>query len=231
MDIKELKSLLISKQVEDQLDLLTELFPERILFTTSFGMEDQVLAHMIFENKIRIQVATLDTGRIFPETYKVFNETLKKYQKHIHVYFPDHHDIEEMLTEKGPYSFYYSKENRIECCRIRKVVPLNRALEGKDVWISGIRASQSDNRSRMDRLEYDEERKLFKFYPLFDWSFDKVREFVKDNQVPYNILHDKGFVSIGCEPCTRAIKPGEDFRAGRWWWEDGGDKECGCHVK
>jgi phosphoadenosine phosphosulfate reductase len=231
MDIKELKSLLISKQVEDQLDLLTELFPERILFTTSFGMEDQVLAHMIFENKIRIQVATLDTGRIFPETYKVFNETLKKYQKHIHVYFPDHHDIEEMLTEKGPYSFYYSKENRIECCRIRKVVPLNRALEGKDVWISGIRASQSDNRSRMDRLEYDEERKLFKFYPLFDWSFDKVREFVKDNQVPYNILHDKGFVSIGCEPCTRAIKPGEDFRAGRWWWENGGDKECGCHVK
>lgn len=231
MDIKELKSSLKSKTVEDQLDLLTEIFPDRVLFTTSFGIEDQVLTHMIFENKIRIQVATLDTGRLFPETYKVINETLKKYQKHIHVYFPDHEDIEKMVTAKGPYSFYYSKENRIECCRIRKVVPLNRALKGKEVWISGIRAAQSDNRSNMDWLEYDEERKLFKFYPLFDWSFDKVKEFVKDNQVPYNILHDKGFVSIGCEPCTRAIQPGEDFRAGRWWWEQGGTKECGCHVK
>lgn len=231
MDIKQLKSSLESKSIEDQLDLLTEIFPERVLFTTSFGMEDQVLTHMIFENLIRIQVATLDTGRLFPETYKVFNETLKRYMKHIHVYFPDHEDIEKMLTSRGPYSFYYSKENRIECCRIRKVVPLNRALKGKDVWISGIRASQSDNRSNMDWLEYDEEKKLFKFYPLFNWSFDKVKEFVKENQVPYNILHDKGFVSIGCEPCTRAIQHGEDFRAGRWWWESGGTKECGCHVK
>lgn len=231
MDIKELKSLLNSKPIEDQLDTLTEVFPDTVLFTTSFGIEDQVLTHMIFENKFRIHVATLDTGRLFPETYKVFNETLKKYQKQIHVCFPDHDDIEKMVTGKGPYSFYYSKENRIECCRIRKVVPLNRALKGKDVWISGIRASQSDNRSNMDWLEYDEERKLFKFYPLYEWSFEKVKEFVKDNQVPYNILHDKGFVSIGCEPCTRAIQPGEDFRAGRWWWENGGTKECGCHRK
>lgn len=231
MDIKELKSSLNGKPVIDQLDLLTEIFPEKVLFTTSFGIEDQVLTHIIFENQIRIRIATLDTGRLFPETYKVFNETLKKYQKQIHVYFPDYEDVEKMVTGKGPYSFYYSKENRIECCRIRKVVPLNRALKGKDVWISGIRASQSDNRSNMDWLEYDEDRKLFKFYPLFDWSFDKVKEFVKDNQVPYNVLHDKGFVSIGCEPCTRAIQPGEDFRAGRWWWENGGTKECGCHIK
>jgi len=231
MDIKELKSLLNNKTIEDQLDTLTEVFPGTVLFTTSFGIEDQVLTHMIFENKIRISIATLDTGRLFPETYKVFNETLKKYQKQIDVYFPAHEDIEKMVTGKGPYSFYYSKENRIECCRIRKVIPLNRALEGKDVWISGIRASQSDNRSNMDWLEYDEERKLFKFYPLYDWSFEKVKEFIKENKVPYNILHDKGFVSIGCEPCTRAIQPGEDFRAGRWWWENGGTKECGCHVK
>lgn len=231
MDIKELKSLLNNKTIEDQLDTLTDIFPGTVLFTTSFGIEDQVLTHMIFENKIRISIATLDTGRLFPETYKVFNETLKKYQKQIDVYFPDHEDIEKMVTGKGPYSFYYSKENRIECCRIRKVIPLNRALKGKDVWISGIRASQSDNRSNMDWLEYDEERKLFKFYPLYDWSFEKVKEFIKENQVPYNILHDKGFVSIGCEPCTRAIQPGEDFRAGRWWWENGGTKECGCHVK
>ena len=231
MDIKELKSLLNNKTIEDQLDTLTEVFPDTVLFTTSFGIEDQVLTHMIFENKIRISIATLDTGRLFPETYKVFNETLKKYQKQIDVYFPAHEDIEKMVTGKGPYSFYYSKENRIECCRIRKVIPLNRALKGKDVWISGIRASQSDNRSNMDWLEYDEERKLFKFYPLYDWSFEKVKEFIKENKVPYNILHDKGFVSIGCEPCTRAIQPGEDFRAGRWWWENGGTKECGCHIK
>lgn len=231
MDIKELKSLLNNKTIEDQLDTLTDIFPGTVLFTTSFGIEDQVLTHMIFENKIRISIATLDTGRLFPETYKVFNETLKKYQKQIDVYFPAHEDIEKMVTGKGPYSFYYSKENRIECCRIRKVIPLNRALKGKDVWISGIRASQSDNRSNMDWLEYDEERKLFKFYPLYDWSFEKVKEFIKENKVPYNILHDKGFVSIGCEPCTRAIQPGEDFRAGRWWWENGGTKECGCHIK
>ncbi len=231
MDIKELKKQLENKPVADQLKLIALTFPAKVIFTTSFGIEDQVLTHIIFENDIPIKVATLDTGRLFPETHKVFNETFKKYQKEISVYLPDHEAVENMVTQKGPYSFYYSKENRKECCQLRKVVPLNRALEGMKIWISGIRADQSDNRSHMDWLEYDEDRKLIKIYPLFNWSFDEVKEFTNQNRVPYNVLHDRGFVSIGCEPCTRAIETGEDFRAGRWWWEADDQKECGLHVK
>jgi phosphoadenosine phosphosulfate reductase len=231
MNYSELKDQLTGKPVIDQLKRLVLLFPEKVTFTTSFGIEDQVISHIIFENDIQIEVATLDTGRLFRETYKVFSETIKKYQKQINVYFPDHESVEKMITNKGPFSFYYSKENRLECCRIRKVGPLNRALEGKECWISGIRADQSENRSGMEQLEYDEKRNLYKFYPLFKWSFEEVRSFIKENNVPYNILHDRGFVSIGCEPCTRAIRKGEDFRAGRWWWENRNEKECGLHIK
>ena len=119
----------------------------------------------------------------------------------------------------------------MECCRMRKVVPLKRALAGMECWISGIRSDQSDDRKQMNWLEYDEDKKLFKFYPLFDWSLPDVESFIKDNNVPYNTLHNKGYVSIGCEPCTMAVKPGQDFRAGRWWWENDAPKECGCHVK
>lgn len=231
MKLVELKDQLTGKSVRDQLRRLTELFPGRVVFTTSFGIEDQVISHLIFENEIPVEVVTLDTGRLFPETYKVFNQTVKKYQKKIKVCFPDHEGVEKMVTEKGPYSFYYSKENRVECCRLRKVVPLNRALQDRECWISGIRASQSENRNQMDWLEYDEDRKLYKVYPLFSWSFEDVQTFVRENNVPYNALHDKGFVSIGCEPCTRAVEKGEDFRSGRWWWESDGTKECGCHLK
>jgi phosphoadenosine phosphosulfate reductase len=231
MEIREIRQRIENKPVEDQLKTIAEIFRGKVVFTSSFGIEDQAITHMIFDNNLPIEVATLDTGRLFPETYKVFNETYKKYQKQINVYFPDHEAVENMVTEKGPFSFYYSKENRLECCRIRKLVPLNRALKGKGCWISGIRASQSDNRSQMDWIEYDEERKLFKFYPVFNWSFEDVEKFIKENNVPYNILHDRGFVSIGCEPCTRAVEKGENFRSGRWWWEEGGVKECGLHVK
>lgn len=231
MEKSELRKALEGKSITDQLDVLCTLFPGKVIFTSSFGIEDQVLTHLIFDNEIPVRVITLDTGRLFPETYKVFNETIKKYRKPLNVYFPDKDEVEKMVTGKGPFSFYYSKENRIECCRIRKVAPLTRALKGMDVWISGIRASQSDNRSNMEWLEFDEDKKLFKFYPLYSWSYEDVKDFVRENQVPYNNLHDKGFVSIGCEPCTRAVEPGEDFRAGRWWWENGGTKECGCHVK
>jgi phosphoadenosine phosphosulfate reductase len=230
-EIKEIKQRIENKPVEDQLKTIAEIFRGNVVFTSSFGIEDQAITHMIFDNNLPIEVATLDTGRLFPETYKVFNETYKKYQKQIIVYFPDHDAAEKMVTEKGPFSFYYSRENRLECCRIRKLVPLNRALKGKECWISGIRASQSDNRSQMDWVEYDEDKKLFKFYPVFNWSFEDVEKFIKENNVPYNILHDRGFVSIGCEPCTRAVEKGEDFRSGRWWWEEGGVKECGLHIK
>jgi phosphoadenosine phosphosulfate reductase len=230
MLIKELKNQLTGLSIEDQLSILVSSFPEKIIFTTSLGIEDQVITHKIFRNNLNIKVATLDTGRLFPHTYDVLSNTIIRYNKKVDVYFPDHEDIEKMVTEKGPLSFYKSVENRKECCRLRKVVPLNRALKGMECWISGIRADQSDKRTQMDWLEYDEDKKYYKFYPLFNWSYDEVKSFVKENNVPYNSLHDKGFVSIGCEPCTRAVKPGEDFRAGRWWWENDGPRECGLHT-
>jgi phosphoadenosine phosphosulfate reductase len=230
MKLGELRVQLTGISIEDQLKKLVSLFPGKIVFTTSLGIEDQVITHKIFRNNLAIKVITLDTGRLFPETYDVLSNTIIKYNKNISVYFPEYEAVEKMVTEKGPFSFYESIESRQECCRIRKVIPLNRALSGMECWISGIRASQSDDRSQMNWIEYDEDKKLFKFYPLFDWSFDYVKNFIKENNVPYNALHDKGFVSIGCEPCTRAVKQDEDFRAGRWWWENNGPKECGCHI-
>lgn len=231
MELSKLSNDLRSGSLEDSLRYIASLFPAKAIFTTSFGVEDQVITHAIFENDIPIDVVTLDTGRLFPETYKVFSETIKKYNKNIGVYFPERDDVEKMVTEKGPYSFYHSKENRLECCRIRKVVPLARALEGRSCWISGIRADQSPDRSNLDWLEYDENKKLYKFLPLFNWTLAEVNEYLKKNNIPVNVLVDKGYVSIGCEPCTRAVSPGEDFRAGRWWWESGSQKECGLHLK
>lgn len=231
MKLKELSSRLNGKTIAESLNELVDIFPGKVVFTTSFGTEDQVLSHIIFKKNILIDVITLDTGRLFPETYKLFSETIAKYNKKIKVYFPDHEDVETMVTEKGPYSFYESKKSRMECCRLRKVVPLKRALEGKSCWITGIRSAQSDNRSQMSDLEYDEDKQVFKYHPLFDWSFEDVEDFIRDNDVPYNSLHDKGYVSIGCEPCTRAVIKGQDYRSGRWWWEHDGQKECGCHIK
>lgn len=229
LKLSGLRSLLKNKAIDESLKSLATLYPGKAIFTTSFGIEDQVITHFLCENDLPIEIATLDTGRLFPETYKVFNETIKKYKVPIKVFFPEHDAIEKMVSEKGPYSFYYSSENRIECCRLRKTLPLERALKGKEVWISGIRAEQSDNRQQMEWIEYDNIKKIIKFYPLFDWSYEKVKEFAVKNEIPYNILHDKGFVSIGCEPCTRAVQPGADFRSGRWWWENGSSKECGLH--
>lgn len=216
------------------LEVLQELhlaYPEKVIFTTSFGYEDQVITDIIFTNNIPIRVVTLDTGRLFKETYKVYNRTLDKYGKAIECLFPESRAVAQMVSEKGPFSFYESVENRKECCNIRKVVQLDKALAGMSIWITGIRASQSDNRSDMQLFEYDEKHALIKYNPLLHWSYDEVKKYVHDNGVPYNILHDKGFVSIGCEPCTRAIQEGEDFRAGRWWWEDNSKKECGLHSK
>jgi len=231
LNSEELQNLLKNKSAEESLRILSLQFPGKVVFTTSFGIEDQVLTDIIFTNDIQIEIITLDTGRLFPETYKVFADTLKKYGKEIKVFFPDTESVEKMVTEKGTYSFYETVFNRAECCRIRKVIPLSRALKGKRCWISGIRAEQSENRSQMEQLEYDINKELFKFYPLFDWTFNDVKDYIRINNVPYNSLHDNGFVSIGCEPCTRAVKKGEDFRAGRWWWENAGPKECGCHVR
>ncbi len=215
----------------DALRTLAELFPGEVIFSTSLGYEDQIITDLILANDIPIKIFTLDTGRMFSETYSVWKKTNDRYDTKIVAYFPKQEMVESLMTGKGPYSMYDSVENRKECCFIRKIEPLNRALAGNKVWITGIRAEQSPNRQTMTQLEWDDAHHLFKFHPLMDWSFDDVKQYVSENNVPYNPLHDRGFVSIGCQPCTRAIQPGEDFRAGRWWWEDNSKKECGLHVK
>lgn len=227
--VNELNNLANESTNVEVLKALSEKFKGKVVFTTSFGYEDQVITDLIFKNDIDIKVVTLDTGRLFKETYKVYSQTLEQYKKPIQAYYPDMDGVEKMVSEKGPYSFYNSVENRKECCYFRKVVPLNRALEGVECWITGIRAEQSSNRQGMTYFELDEPRQIIKYNPLLQWTLDKVKSYVKDNHIPYNILHDKNFVSIGCEPCTRAIQPGDDFRAGRWWWEDNSKKECGLH--
>ncbi|MBT3382297.1 MAG: phosphoadenylyl-sulfate reductase [Prolixibacteraceae bacterium] len=217
------------RTIVEKIQVLVENHAGKVIFTTSFGYEDQVISDIIFKNNLDAKVVTLDTGRLFPETYKVFRSTLEKYKKPIKVYFPPTNEVEKLLDEKGPFSFYESVENRKECCFIRKVIPLKRALSGNEIWITGIRSSQSDNRSEMQEFEWDPVNEIVKFNPLMGWSIERTIEYIKENHVPYNVLHDKGFVSIGCEPCTRAIRQGEDIRAGRWWWERSSNKECGLH--
>lgn len=229
-ELDDIEKLVKGKSVEDGLKALAEKYPREVVFSTSFGYEDQAIGHCIFSNNLPIEVFTLDTGRMFPETYSVWNSTLDKYKKPVKAYYPVASEVEKMVGEKGPLSFYNSVENRKECCFIRKVEPLKRALKGKKIWITGIRAEQSGSRKDLPQVEWSEENKVYKYHPLLHWTLDEVKAFIKKNNIPYNPLHDKGFVSIGCAPCTRAIKPGEDFRAGRWWWENNDKKECGLHV-
>jgi len=203
---------------------------EKIVFSTSLSAEDQVITHMIHEFENNIEIFTLDTGRMFPETYTTLQKTIERYQKKIKVYFPNGHDVEKLMSEKGPSSFYDSVENRKECCHIRKVEPLKRALQGKIIWLTGIRADHSPNRQSSNMVEYDAIHDVIKIHPLFHWSQKDVWDYIHEHQIPYNALHNEGFVSIGCQPCTRAIKPEEDYRAGRWWWEEQSKKECGLHV-
>ncbi|MGV3686560.1 MAG: phosphoadenylyl-sulfate reductase [Daejeonella sp.] len=216
--------------IVESLNYIVDRYPGKVVFSTSFGWEDQVISHIIFKNDLPIKVFTLETGRLFPETYYVWNRTLEMYGKQIHAYYPNTQAVENMISSKGPSSFYESVENRKECCGIRKVEPLKRALAGNSVWITGIRADQSLNREHMDNVEWDEGNQILKYHPIFDWTLEQVKEYIRENNVPYNPLHDKGFPSIGCAPCTRAVREGEDFRAGRWWWEDQSKKECGLHT-
>ena len=228
--LDDLRPRLIQASALERLRLVAEYFPEQAVFSTSFGLEDQIISHLIFEFDLPIQVFTLDTGRNFQETYATWNKTLLKYQKPIEVFFPQQAGVQNLLLEKGPNSFYESVENRKECCFIRKVEPLNRALAGKQAWVTGIRAEQSQNRQTMDPVEWDAAHNLVKIHPLFDWTWEEAVAFTQQHSIPVNTLHQQGFVSIGCAPCTRAIRPGEDFRAGRWWWEDLSTKECGLHA-
>ena len=228
-EIEDLNQLATRKNTVELLEIVAERFGGHTVFTTSFGYEDQVITDMIFRNNVPVEIITLDTGRMFEETYKVWQRTLEKYNQSIRAYFPESQDVEALVNEKGTLSFYESLENRKECCYFRKVKPLKRALAGMKCWITGLRASQSEGRSNLLPFMWDEVHQVVKFNPILDWSLDDVIQYVHQNNVPYNALHDKGFVSIGCEPCTRAIKPGEDFRAGRWWWEQNSGKECGLH--
>lgn len=200
-----------------------------ITFSSSLGPEDQVITDMIFSAGLRIEVFTIDTGRLFPETFSTLQATLERYHKPVKVYYPDTSLVEQLVTVKGPLSFYESKENRIECCYIRKVVPLQRALKGKKIWITGLRAGQSENRKDLPLFMRDETFRLIKYNPLINWSLQDVQNYISSRNVPYNPLHDRGFPSIGCQPCTRAVMEGEDMRAGRWWWENNSSKECGLH--
>ncbi|HKB43903.1 MAG TPA: phosphoadenylyl-sulfate reductase [Chitinophagaceae bacterium] len=218
-----------NSSLPEALKIIAGLFPGQVVFSSSLGQEDQVITDAIFKNTIPIKIFTLDTGRLFGETYELLDRTNARYKQAIHVYFPETADVESFVNSKGINSFYESVDNRKECCFIRKVKPLNRALQGAKVWITGVRSEQSENRKNMPMIEWAEDKQLYKFNPLINWSFDEVLSYLKEFNVPYNHLHDKGFISIGCAPCTRAIEPGEDARAGRWWWETS-QKECGLHA-
>ncbi len=218
-----------SASLADALKLVAELFPAKTVFSSSLGQEDQVLTDVIFKNDLPVKIFTIDTGRLFNETYELLDRTIARYKNPIHIYFPEAGDVETFVLNKGVNSFYESVENRKECCHIRKVKPLNRALNGAAVWITGLRSEQSDNRKDIPMIEWAEDKQLYKFNPLINWSFDEVLQHLKEFNVPYNPLHDKGYISIGCAPCTRAIEAGEDARAGRWWWETS-QKECGLHT-
>ncbi|MCX6206847.1 MAG: phosphoadenylyl-sulfate reductase [Bacteroidetes bacterium] len=228
-NIPNLHTLLKELEPERFLSALSEQYEGAVVFSSSFSFEDQVITHMIASQKLPIQIFTLDTGRLFAETYSVWNSTIDRYQTPIKAYYPNPVFLEPFVHEKGPSAFYDSVENRKECCYIRKVEPLKRALAGNDIWVTGLRAEHSSARQDLQQIEWDESNQIIKYHPILNWSTEQVAAYIQENNIPYNPLHDKGFVSIGCAPCTRAIKEGEDFRAGRWWWEDANKKECGLH--
>lgn len=229
MNIEELSIRYEKIPFEERLRRICEEFKgKKLVFSTSWGQEDQAIFHAIASQNLSIEVFTLDTGRLFQETYELMDLTRKKYQFPVKVYFPNTQRIEKLVEEKGFNSFYESVENRKECCFIRKIEPLNRALQGADIWITGLRREQSDNRQNIALFEKDESRDIIKMNPILDFSLEELENYLKEHKIPQNSLHKKGFMSIGCAPCTRAIQEGEDIRAGRWWWEQS-KKECGLH--
>jgi phosphoadenosine phosphosulfate reductase len=204
-----------------------------IVFTTSLGMEDQAITHAIFSQNLDIDIVTLDTGRLFGETYELWAMTEEKYGKKIRAICPQNDELEKLVAKQGPNGFYINVQNRKECCRIRKVLPLKRALAGADLWITGLRGDQSIRRQNLSFVELDSQRNIHKVNPVLDWTEADLLKYIDRHKIPVNKLHSKGFPSIGCQPCTRAIKPGEHLRAGRWWWEGEGDEttqECGLHL-
>lgn len=229
----------VASSLADQFDALDlfqrlvairALIPGQIVFTTGFGLEGQAITHAIFSQALAIDVATLDTGRLFPETYEVWAETERVYGARILAFMPEHKSVEALITRQGINGLRSSVDARLDCCAVRKVAPLARALDGSAAWITGIRADQSVHRAGLSPASIDKQCQLIKINPLFDWTRERTFDFLRAHQVPYNPLHDRGFPSIGCAPCTRAVAPGKSERAGRWWWEQAGQKECGLHI-
>jgi len=217
---------------EQVIKLSSKEFGDKLVFASSLSEEDQVITDMIARTACIIETFTLDTGRLFQETYDLLDKTQKKYQMAFKVYYPDNEALEDMVRNHGINLFYESVANRKLCCGIRKVEPLKRALRHADAWICGLRRAQSLTRGHLKVFEWDEANAKIKINPLIDWSLEQVRDYVKEHDVDVNPLHKKGFISIGCAPCTRAVKKGEDDRAGRWWWEsEEGKKECGLHNR
>ncbi len=219
------------KEPQEVLRWALKEFHPRIALASSFGAEDMVLIDMMYKIDPDVRVFTLDTGRLHQETYDVMDAVREKYGIKIEVYYPQTNALEQMVREHGPNLFYKSVGHRHLCCQVRKVEPLKRALSGLDAWITGLRRSQTPTRSNIRKVELDmENNKIVKVNPLAEWNSDEVWNYIRLNSVPYNKLHERGYPSIGCEPCTRPVKPGEDPRAGRWWWERG-EKECGLHYR
>ncbi|GET29368.1 phosphoadenylyl-sulfate reductase [Prolixibacter sp. SD074] len=229
--INDLNEKFQEASVGEVLSWFLKEFKGKIALSSSLGAEDQVLTEMVTGIDKGATIFTLDTGRLFPETYDLIHRTNTRYGIKIKVFFPEASRVEEMVNEKGINLFYESIENRKQCCHIRKIEPLKRAFKGLDVWICGLRREQSVTRRDMKLVEWDEANGLIKLNPLIDWTEKDVWDYINENKIPYNPLHDKGFPSIGCQPCTRAIMEGEDVRAGRWWWENPDTKECGLHKR
>ena len=229
--LDEIRKKTDSLNTREFLNFFLHTYPNQVALASSFGAEDQVLTDMLVKADAKVKIFTLDTGRLPNETYECMQKTMDQYKIKIQALFPDREDVEKMTLEFGPNLFYQGVEKRKFCCQIRKVKPLKRYLSGLEFWISGLRREQSPTRDSIHRVEWDQANGIIKLSPLADWTRDQVWNHIKENNVPYNALHDQGFASIGCAPCTRAIQPGEHERAGRWWWENPDTKECGLHVK
>jgi phosphoadenosine phosphosulfate reductase len=227
---RHLVALLPPLDLFQRLALIRATIPGQLVFTTSFGLEDQAIGHAIFSQRLAIHVVTLDTGRLFPETHEVWAETEHRYGVRVQAFVPAQKRIEALVARQGINGLRSSVEARHACCDVRKVIPLGRAVARASGWITGLRAEQSADRGRLAIAALDQGRNLVKLNPLLDWRRDQVVDFVRTYDVPYNRLHDRGFLSIGCAPCTRAVRPGESERAGRWWWEQEAPKECGLHF-
>lgn len=230
-EISTLNEALQGASPQEVLAQVLQKFGDKIALSSSLGAEDQVLTDMLMKINPKARIFTLDTGRLFPETYDLIDRTSRKYKTKIEVFFPEHQKVEKMVNEKGINLFYESVENRKFCCHLRKIEPLQRAFAKLDAWVCGLRAGQAVTRKDIALVEWDENNGLVKVNPLASWSEEQVWAYIHEHKVPYNALHDKGFPSIGCQPCTRAVEPGEDVRAGRWWWENPDTKECGLHKR